>query len=210
MCADSVASLLRNLRRAGTELNRWVTVVRVPGARPASRTCTSLPPLITTSVPGPVAGRVCNSKCDTLAMDGTASPRKPKVPSRSKSAVSTSLLVACRSSESMRVVPGHAADRCPRRGCSCVRRGGTPPRCGWRRHRALFSTNSFTTAAGRSMTSPAAIWLATRSERMRMVGMGSGKQSRKRERAEARNQRLTPLPSFPRSRVSGLQPDRPA
>ena len=35
----------------------------------------------------------------------------------------------------------------------------------------LFSTSSLTTAAGRSMTSPAAIWLATRSDRMRIVDM---------------------------------------
>src|SRR3954471_21147799 len=36
-----------------------------------------------------------------------------------------------------------------------------------------FSTNSFATDAGRSTTSPAAIWFATWSERTRIFDMGS-------------------------------------
>ena len=57
---------------------------------------------MTISVPvGDEAGRVCISKCETLAMDGTASPRNPKVFNRSRSTpFQPSLLVAWRSGES--------------------------------------------------------------------------------------------------------------
>ena len=78
MCAASVASVLRNFRRAGTELNRCATSIEVPGARPQSRTCRRRPPFTSTSVPaGSPAVRVWRVKRETLAIEGSASPRKP-------------------------------------------------------------------------------------------------------------------------------------
>ena len=157
MCAASVESLLRNFRRAGTGWKRFATVMRVPAGMPQSRTCTNLPPLTRISVPvSAAAGRVRISKRETLAIDGTASPRKPKVCSESRSVASAILLVAWRSrasSASSRSMPLPLSstpinDRPP---CanSTVTRVAPASR--------LFSTSSRTTAAGRSTTSPAAI-----------------------------------------------------
>jgi hypothetical protein len=95
MCPDSVRSLLRNLRRAGTGSKRCSTSIRVPTGRPQAFWCTTRPALTTISVPeSSPASRVWSVKRDTLAMEGSASPRKPKVESRSRSAASAILLVA--------------------------------------------------------------------------------------------------------------------
>ena len=94
--AASVLSVLRNFRRAGTALNKWATSTRVPWGMPQSRTCISFPPLINNSVPFRACGvRVLKWNRDTLAMEGRASPRNPKVSMLSRSSASLTLLVAC-------------------------------------------------------------------------------------------------------------------
>ncbi len=93
-------------------------------------------------------------------MLGSASPRNPRVPIASRSKTERILLVACRSSESS------ASSRSMPQPSSNTRTKEIPPRrikTSILRAPAsmLFSTNSFTTDAGRSTTSPAATWLAT-------------------------------------------------
>src|SRR5206468_2288148 len=128
----------------------------VPGASPPSRTMSILPPLTTISVPAMAScSRVVRRKRDTLAMLGSASPRKPNVAIASKSETDRILLVACRSSESS------ASSRSIPQPSSITRISEIPPRrIRMSIFRApasmLFSTSSFTTDAGRSTTSPAA------------------------------------------------------
>ena len=92
----------------------------------------------------------------TLAMLGSASPRKPIVVMRNKSSALCTLLVAWRSRQS------NASSRLMPRPSSVTRIRPRPPAststvmwaaCASR----AFSTSSFTTLAGRSTTSPAAI-----------------------------------------------------
>ena len=62
------------------------------------------------SVPATASGsRVVRRKRETLAMLGSASPRKPRVAIAARSAAVRILLVAWRSSESKRVVAIHSA-----------------------------------------------------------------------------------------------------
>ncbi len=88
-----------------------------------------------------------------LAIDGSASPRKPKVVSRSRSAAWAILLVACRSSDSS------ASSRPIPQPLSSTRISARPPSRNSTSIRvapasSAFSTSSLTTAAGRSTTSP--------------------------------------------------------
>ena len=79
MCASSVCSVRRNLRRAGTLKNRSRTVMMVPFGSADSSQRKILPPAISTVVPVvSSAARVSSSRRDTEAMDGRASPRKPE------------------------------------------------------------------------------------------------------------------------------------
>ena len=95
MCADSVLSARKNLRRAGMLKNKERASITVPGAHPASRTSRSLPPSTTSSVPATASlSRVTIRNLDTLAMLGTASPRNPSVRISAKSPTVRSLLVA--------------------------------------------------------------------------------------------------------------------
>ena len=100
-------------------------------------------------------------------MVGSASPRNPSVAMESKSSAVRNLLVACRSkasSASSCVMP------CPSSITRIMRR---PPdsvstRMVLAPASSAFSSNSFTTEAGRSTTSPAAILFATASANMRI------------------------------------------
>src|SRR6516162_627457 len=100
-------------------------------------------------------------------MEGSASPRKPRVAMDNRSLTSESLLVAWRSKArraSSRIIPlplspSRISLRPP---ASISRRNSVAPAS------SEFSRSSLTTLAGRSTTSPAAILLATLSERMRM------------------------------------------
>ncbi len=156
----------RNLARAGRLKKSVRTVTVVPGCRAISSTATTFPPLIFTRVPGPPpAGAVSNSNRETAAMDGNASPRKPSVRIARRSRSSPIFEVACRSMASI------ASSRTMPWPSSATRISVLPPArmsiSMWvARASRAFSTSSLTADAGRSTTSPAAIWLAMWSGRM--------------------------------------------
>src|SRR5215472_3490255 len=144
------------------------TLTVVPAGSPAGFTPTSLPPANSTRVPSASASsRVSSSSRDTAAMDGRASPRKPRVAIDSKSSAVLSLLVACRSKAS-------SASSCVIPWPSSVTRIMRLPPCSTSIRTVFapasraFSSSSFTTDAGRSTTSPAAILFATASASMRI------------------------------------------
>ena len=98
-CASSVASVFRNLRRAGVLKNSSFTSTVVPMARAAGRSS----PLRASSRKALAAGRRCATagvSSATEAMAASASPRKPMVPTDSRSASEPILLVAWRRSAS--------------------------------------------------------------------------------------------------------------
>src|SRR5256885_4207318 len=102
--------------------------------------------------------RVLIAKRDTAAIEASASPRKPMVDTVSRSARLAILLVACRvsaSGSSSRAMPSPSSSIWMRRmpTSSSVMLIMRAPAS------MLFSTSSFSTEAGRSTTSPAAIWL---------------------------------------------------
>src|SRR5882672_2486540 len=169
MCCSSVASLRRNLRRAGTLKKRSRTSTVVPGGCAAGAACWPL--LAVTFQPcAACAVRDVISRRDTEAMLGRASPRKPKLTTCSRSSSALILLVAWRASAN-----GNSSAAMPLPS-SRTRHNATPPlstSMSMRRAPAsrAFSTSSLMTEAGRSTTSPAAIWLMSSGSRMRM-GMG--------------------------------------
>src|ERR1019366_1010314 len=140
----------------------------VPPASAASSQRRILPPASSTVVPTASSrARVSSNSRETDAMDGSASPRNPRVAIESRSLTSESLLVAWRSkanSASSRIMPMPLSARRIRRRppASTSRRNSVAPAS------SEFSSSSLTTLAGRSTTSPAAILLATLSERTRM------------------------------------------
>src|SRR5580704_17734793 len=179
MCESSVDSAFRNFFRAGVLKKRSRTVIEVPSGRPASSTRAILPPLISMMVPaGASAARVSRQRRDTEAIEGRASPRKPSVATLSRSSASLILEVAWRSKASL------ASSRTMPHPLSVSWMSFLPPASMLARIRcapasSAFSSSSFTTEAGRSTTSPAAILLATFSERtwmrpMEVSGQGSG------------------------------------
>ena len=94
------------------------------------------------------------------AMDESASPRKPIVPMRKRSSAFFSLLVACEAKAS-----GRSSGTMPQPS-STMRMSSVPPESRSMSMRLApasteFSRSSFTTDAGRSMTSPAAIFATT-------------------------------------------------
>src|SRR5579864_380898 len=168
MWASSVCSERRNFFRAGTLKKRSRTVMVVPGARATSSERSILPPATSTRVPvASSEARVSSRKRDTEAMEGRASPRNPRVAMERRSFTSRNLLVAWRSKASM------ASSRSMPEPSSTMRMRRRPPvSISMRKDVAPasreFSKSSFTTDAGRSTTSPAAILLATWSGRTRM------------------------------------------
>src|SRR4029077_4230421 len=128
----------------------------------------SFPPANSTRVPSASsAARVCSSRRETAAMEGSASPRNPRVAIESRSSAVRSFDVACRSnakSASSWIIPLPS---------SITRIIRFPPdSTSTRIERApassAFSSSSFTTDAGLSTTSPAAILFATCSASMRI------------------------------------------
>ena len=175
MWARSVSSPRRNLRRAGRLKKSWRTSTEVPDGDAAAFTSMILPPLMTTCVVSPeVSSRslVVRVKRLTLAMLGMASPRKPIVAMEARSSARRIFEVAWRSrqsSASSRLIPVPS---------SVTRMRLRPPAPISTEMRvgpasSEFSTSSFTTLAGRSTTSPAAIWFATCSGRRRMRFTGA-------------------------------------
>ena len=102
----------RNFRRAGRLKKSCRTSTLVPGALPAALTSAIFPPLTMICVPSGEwlsRSRVVRVKRLTLAMLGSASPRKPIVAIAARSSARWILLVAWRSrqsSASSRLMPG--------------------------------------------------------------------------------------------------------
>jgi hypothetical protein len=166
MWPNSVFSVFKNLRRAGVLKNKSRTSTVVPrGCADASIEGAISRPSTDTLEPASPSTAEIRSNRETEAMDARASPRKPRVLTASRSSRSKILLVACRDNAS-----GNSSDRIPDP-LSRMRILPIPPAsqsisiCVEPASNA-FSTSSFTTLAGRSTTSPAAIWFASRGERM--------------------------------------------
>ena len=171
-------ALLRNLRRAGVAKNRSSTSTWVPAA-PAQGTGSPTLPPSTRSCQAPDApgGREIRQSRAAAPIEGSASPRKPRVAMRT-SVSSLSLEVQCRctaSSKPSGVMPLPS---------SVTTMRAMPPasrRTAMRRAPAsiAFSTSSLTAAAGRSITSPAAMRLTTCSESRRIGDEATYSESRR-------------------------------
>ena len=161
--SNSVFSVLRNLRRAGVLKNRSRTSTEVPTgcAAGCTRGDMSRPSVSTCQAWSASRVREVRVRRATELIDASASPRKPRLITRSRSSRSRILLVACRARDNGR---SSAAIPLP---SSRTRSSLTPPcstSTSMRRapESRLFSSSSLITEAGRSTTSPAAIWLASR------------------------------------------------
>ena len=158
---SSVWSVLRNLRRAGTLKKRLRTRMLVHTGHCTASCLITSDPLISSSVPSSSCSvRVCISTCDTAHILGSASPRNPIVCRLKRSAASRIFDVACRS-KAMRA----SVSLMPRplsMTCSSVLPASRTTICMVSAPASSeFSTSSFRQLAGRCITSPAAIWLAT-------------------------------------------------
>ena len=165
---DSEAAERRNFRLAGRLWNSPLTVTEVPGAAPTRCLRMRVPASSSTWMPesSPSARETIVTR-DTAAMLGRASPRKPNVPTDSKSPSLTSLLVANRSNA---VATSSSAMPMP---LSVTRMYSMPPPLIstdtlLAPASSEFSTSSLTTDIGRSVTSPAAIFEAILGLRTRM------------------------------------------
>src|SRR6185437_6008135 len=143
-------------------------LIAVPTGTPAGFTPINSPPANSIRVPcSSSAARVSSVSRDTAAIEGSASPRNPSVAIESKSSAVRSFDVACRSNAS-------SASSCGIPLPSSVTRisrfppDSTSTRTDFAPASSEFSTNSFTTDAGRSTTSPAAILFATFSGSIRI------------------------------------------
>src|SRR6266566_2627666 len=168
MTAVSVAGCLRNLRRAGVLKNSRLTLTRVPTGLPAGPAPICAPPSTSTRYPSPLSrGRLTASTRATAAMLASASPRNPRVRIVRRSSSERILLVACRKNASGRstgAIPSPSST-------TSIKPWPAASILTWIRDApasTAFSTSSFTTAAGRSTTSPAAIPSATAVGRMVM------------------------------------------
>ncbi len=158
------------MRRAGTLAKSCSTRTRVPGGNAAGPSSTCAPWSITSFQPWSAPPtRLSSVNRATLAIEGSASPRKPKVVT-SSIASSGSLEVAWRSSASAmsrRSIPEPSSvtsirDNPPSAMLTAIRVAPAS---------TAFSTSSLSAAAGRSTTSPAAIRLTRVSGRRRMTGI---------------------------------------
>ena len=133
----------------------------VPTGQPQSRTSPASPPSIASSAPTSASAvRLWQRNRETSAIAARASPRKPSVLTRNRSSAPASLLVACG-----RKARGRSSGPIPEPS-SATRIRSRPPRSTVSSTREApasiaFSSSSLTTLAGRSTTSPAAIWLMT-------------------------------------------------
>jgi hypothetical protein len=147
-------------RRVGVLKNSSLTSTVVPTARAAGRS--SPLPACSRNALGWPAVRDSRLSSETDAIAASASPRKPIVATDSRSASEPILLVACRRSASA------SSSRAMPQPSSSTEISRTPPAssrtvtCAAPASSAL-STSSRTTDAGRSTTSPAAIWLISSS-----------------------------------------------
>ena len=166
---SSVAVRFRKARRAGTLWKRSRTSTVVPRGAPAAVTAPIAPPASSTDQAWSSPARRERMRArETEPIEARASPRKPSVPMWARSETSASLLVACDAKASAR-----SSGPMPQPS-SLTRTRSTPPAASSTvSSRApassAFSTSSFTTDAGRSTTSPAAIWFFTCSASTRIV-----------------------------------------
>ena len=168
--AVSARSDFRNFSRAGVAKNRSRTSTRVPKPSAAGFTADFTPPSTRISCAASVPrGRLVMDSRATAPMEGRASPRKPRVCMASRSSPS-SLEVAWRStararSSALMPLPSSVTriSRRPPPSTTISMRVAPASRA--------FSTISFSAAAGRSTTSPAAM-RSTRVEGSRRSGMG--------------------------------------
>ena len=166
--AVSVRSVLRNLSLAGVAKKRSRTSILVPAGWGcgAGGDLTPRSRLICQPWAAPAA-RVARRMRLTAPIEGSASPRNPKVAMRSRSS-SASFEVAWRSTASAR-----SSAPMPRPSSLTAMRS-RPPLSSATSTRAApasiaFSTSSLTTEAGRSTTSPAAMRLTVASLRIRIL-----------------------------------------
>ena len=168
----------RNFLRTGTLKKSALTSMVVPWERTAGVQEKSFPPSTITIVPfvgvegrsfllSSGAGHVSRLNFEIEAMEGIASPRNPIVIRAWMSSTSRSFDVACRSKQR------RASSLFMPQPLSLMRIICLPPP--WismpisvEPASREFSTNSLTTEAGFSMTSPAAIWLMVCSLRTRI------------------------------------------
>ena len=183
-CANSVPSDLRNLRRAGVEKNSSFTSTVVPMARAAGRNSPVRPSRMQALVWPSVRDSTVIS--DTELMAAKASPRKPMVATDSKSSRLPILLVAWRfkaTGSSSGAMPAPSSSTEIKRVPPANRRSVI-----WLAPASkALSSNSRTTEAGRSTTSPAAIWLinSSGSSRIGWRGKGNGEEGEGRPSEEA-------------------------
>jgi len=158
-CAYSVASDFKKRRLAGVLKNSSATVTVVP-SRPLTGSEGSFcpPSVFRRNALGAPWGRLVIDKRATEAIEASASPRKPKLVTDSRSENDAIFDVACRANAS-----GNSATSMPRPSSATCISTAPPPTSSTSMARAppstAFSSNSLSAAAGRSMTSPAAIWL---------------------------------------------------
>ena len=164
-------SRFMNFIRAGVLKNRSRTTMVVPTGQPAASQDRSLPPSKDRWEPSRSSRvRVSSSTRLTAAVAARASPRKPRVPMAARSSWVRSLEVAWRR-KAVR-----ASSRLMPQPSSLTRRKLMPPFCSstvtvLAPASMAFSTSSFTTEAGRSTTSPAAIRLARWGSSWMILGM---------------------------------------
>ena len=155
----SVAAVFKNLRRTGVLKNRLRIINVVPSGAPTSSKLISFPPSITYRIPVKLSAVfVTSSICETAAMLERASPRKPKEETFIKPSMDLILLVEWRKNASL---ISSGAIPLP---LSVMRIKEIPPSLismvmAVAPASIAFSTSSFTTEEGRSITSPAAILL---------------------------------------------------
>ena len=160
MWDSSACWLFIYFKRAGVLKKRSSTLILVPLGQLLGSTVSISPPWAIKRVPCvPPFVAVSIVKRETEAIDGSASPRKPNVRIRKRSACFLILLVACRrkaKETSSCSIPSPLSMTwillSPASSISTII---------WVAPASMeFSINSLTTLLGRSMTSPAAIWLA--------------------------------------------------
>ena len=169
MALVSARSPFMNFSLAGVAKKRSRTSTIVPWLAGAGRTAETAPPLTWISAPEPASAvRERMVSLPTEPIEGSASPRKPseRISWRSPE----SFDVQCRATAS-----GNSPSGMPPPSSETRIRPSPPPETTISTRPApassAFSTSSLTTLAGRSITSPAAIWLIIVSESCRIAMM---------------------------------------
>ena len=165
MLFSSVEFVLRNFLRAGTLKKRFSTMKLLPMGQETGCCDTTFEAEISMSVPISLSAvLVFSFTWATAAMEARASPRNPMVERAKRSSAFFIFDVACRSKArraSVSDIPLPSSITCidVRPASMTMTLMRLAPAS------TAFSTSSFMTEAGRCMTSPAAIWLATESGR---------------------------------------------